>query len=62
MEQESKKSSDDLNPNLTSDRQVLIETAVRFLKNPKVLPTSSDNKKMFLSKKGKKKIFSINPF
>lgn len=30
----------------------LIETAVRFMQNPKVKPTSSSSKRMFLTKKG----------
>lgn len=37
---------------LTIDRQTLIDTAVRFLKNPKVIPTPIENKRQFLSKKG----------
>jgi hypothetical protein len=29
-----------------------IDTAVRFLKNPKVIPTPIENKRFFLAKKG----------
>jgi hypothetical protein len=35
-----------------TNRQELIDTAVRFLKNPKVVPTSAEHKKIFLLKKG----------
>lgn len=37
---------------VNQDRQDLIETAVRFLNNPKVIPTPIESKKLFLSKKG----------
>lgn len=36
----------------SNDRQILIDTAVRFLQNPKVAPTPLDNKRQFLAKKG----------
>lgn len=40
------------NSPVVQDRQDLIETAIRFLNNPKVKPTPIESKKLFLSKKG----------
>ena len=40
------------NSPIVQDRQDLIETAIRFLNNPKVKPTPIESKKLFLSKKG----------
>lgn len=37
---------------LPLDRQTLIDTAVRFLQNPKVVPTELESKRQFLQKKG----------
>lgn len=39
-------------PETVTNRQELIDTAVRFLRNPKVIPTPIENKKLFLTKKG----------